>query len=116
MAAQLPPYRATRASTDSFGGEPMEIYLWIALALFVFGALSRYLLLTPPAERGRPSVAEIRRRLQAEREGPGHDSTLPSVRNISARSFSASDFSRARTLQPRTSPSGPDFVVHEPTA
>jgi len=94
----------------------MDIYLWIAVGLFVFGALTRYLFLLPPVEPGRPTVGDIRRRLQAERELPGHDSTVPSVRTSSDRSFSASDFSLASALQPRTTPSGPDFVVHEPTA
>lgn len=104
-------------STDTFGGESMDVYLWIAVGLLGFGALIRYLLLLPPAETvtGRPTVADIRRRIQSER-APGHDSTTPSPRNISSRSFSASDFSLASALQPRTTPSGPDFVVHEPTA
>ncbi|KAF0836768.1 hypothetical protein FNL39_11285 [Nocardia caishijiensis] len=103
--------------TDMFGGESMDFYLWIAVGLLGFGALTRYLLLLPPAatDPGRPTVADIRRRLQSERV-PGHDSTMPSPRNISSRSFSASDFSLANVLQPRTTPSGPDFVVHEPTA
>lgn len=94
----------------------MDVYPWIALGLFVFGGLTRYLLLLPPVDSGRPSVADIRLRLQAEREAPGHDSTVPSVRTSSDNSFSASDFSLARALHPRTRPSAPDFVVHEPTA
>ncbi len=108
--------RATRAGIDWFGGEQMDIYLWIGVGLFVFGALIRFLLLLPPTDDDRPTVGEIYRRLQAERGLRGQDSTAPSVRTNSESRSSASERSRASALQPRTTPSSPDFVVHEPTA